>query len=209
MPAPDPTLPGWALLTLATATALLAAVPFGQLAAAVIADVDLRAAGSGNIGATNAARVGGPRLGALTLGLDVGKGLLPVLLAGALAPDAAGALGLVAVAAHCYSPYLGLRGGKGVATGAGALLGLAPVPTLGLLALWALVVSLTRRSSLGALAAAVAAPPLLAATAPAAAPWAAGIAALILVRHAPNLRRLRAGAEPAFGAQSGDSPINS
>jgi acyl phosphate:glycerol-3-phosphate acyltransferase len=116
--------------------------------------VDVRAAGSGNIGATNVARTAGKKLGAVVLLLDALKALLPTLAARALFPEQHGLHALVAAAAvlgHMFSPYLKFRGGKGVASALGGLLALAPWATAGGVALFALVFALTRTVSLGSL----------------------------------------------------------
>src|SRR5688572_18743217 len=111
---------------------LLASLPVGVILGVIYADLDPRDGGSGNIGATNVHRLLGWKLAAATLLGDAFKGWLPVVLAGYVVPGPAYA-GLVAVAAfagHCWSAFLDFRGGKGVATAAGVLLALAPLPTL-------------------------------------------------------------------------------
>lgn len=182
-------------------TASLAALPFGVLVTTYFGEADLRSAGSGNIGATNAWRVYGPRVGLLTLSADILKGLLPVALAphalGEAGPSFLSLVALAAFAGHCYTPLLAFRGGKGVATTFGAFLGLAPIAALLAALCWAVVVKLTRTSSLGALSALVV---LLAAVAawPPHRPYLAVTVALcvgILWRHRDNIRRLREGAE--------------
>ena len=178
-------------------TWLLASFPTGVVAGTLLADVDVRTLGSGNIGATNVHRVLGRGLGALTLVGDMLKGLLPVLVA-PLVVEArwyAGLVGLVAFAGHCWSGFLDFRGGKGVATGSGAMLALAPLPTLLAASVWGLVLAIKRRSSLAGLAAAVCLVPLTAWLQPDAAWVAFLLSAGILLRHSDNIRRLREGTE--------------
>ena len=176
---------------------LIASVPTGAILAVLYADVDLREHGSGNIGATNAARVVGKTLGVLTLVGDLLKGLLVVLGAYGVS-DAVWYPGLVALAAfagHCWSAYLDFKGGKGVATSAGALLALAPLPTLLVAAGWAGVVAVTKKSSLGALSSVVLLPLLVVWLAPDQA-WVALLLAVgVALRHGDNVRRLIAGTE--------------
>lgn len=108
---------------------LLGSVPVGFLLSKWFADVDPRLVGSGNIGATNVIRAAGFRLGLITFFLDVAKGALPVLLAKTLdlPIETQAALGLLAVLGHCFPVWLYFKGGKGVATGLGALLIISPV----------------------------------------------------------------------------------
>ena len=134
--------------------ALLGAVPFGFLLAKYYLGVDLQAIGSGNIGATNAARAGGAKFGALVLALDALKGAGGPLLAQALdQSDGVIALaGLAAVFGHCYTPFLAGRGGKGVATSLGVILAFEPwLGGLGV-AVYGGVLALTKVSALGSLA---------------------------------------------------------
>jgi glycerol-3-phosphate acyltransferase PlsY len=180
---------------------LLGSIPFGLLLTRAAGLGDIRAIGSGNIGATNVLRTGRKGLAAATLALDLGKGVAALLLAGALAGETAGlAAGFGAMLGHAFPVWLGFRGGKGVATGGGVLL--AAAWWLGLLAalVWLAVAAATRLSSAAALAACAAAPVIAAMGGR----WdlalfAAGIAALIAWRHRPNIARLRAGTEPRIG----------
>lgn len=178
---------------------LCGSIPFGLLIARARTGKDVRAVGSGNIGATNVARAAGKGAAAATLLLDAVKGLVPVLLArGASSPSPfqtsaglAGACAVAAVVGHCFPVWLGFRGGKGVATGLGVSLGLSWVAALAGALTWLILYKLARISSVGSLAG-VAATLLVAAFA-APAPSVAGlaaVAALILVRHQSNLRRL-------------------
>lgn len=181
-----------------------AAIPFGLVLTTLSgADVDLRVAGSGNIGATNVARVFGWRIAAATLGLDAAKGALAVLGTWALFPgvpalDAVAAI--VAFVGHCWPVYLDFRGGKGVATTAGAMLAYAPLPTLLSAVVWGGVLALTGRSSVAALLATAA---MVAATFwldPRATLVVGALAVGIVIRHVSNLQRLARGEEaPVVG----------
>lgn len=178
---------------------LVAAVPFGLVVTTLYGgDVDVRAAGSGNIGATNVARVYGWTIAVPVLLLDALKGLVPVLLA-PWVWDAGlpwqGVVGLVAFVGHCWPVYLEFRGGKGVATGAGMMLGLAPVPTLFAITLWGAILGLTGRSSIAALGATAGMVALCAWLAPAVLPFAALLAVGIGVRHTTNIGRIVRGEE--------------
>jgi glycerol-3-phosphate acyltransferase PlsY len=179
---------------------LAGSIPFGLIITRA-RGADLRSSGSGNIGATNVWRVVGPREGAATLACDFAKGLLPVMLAARWAtPTAAGLAGLAAIAGHTYPCFAGFRGGKGVATGLGAFLGLLPVPTLLAAATWVVCLALWRYVSLSSMIAALSfpvwagiihAPALLIALS-------ALAAALVVWRHKANLERLVLGSEPRF-----------
>lgn len=176
---------------------LIGSVPVGLILATLYADVDIRETGSGNIGATNVLRSTGRRLGILTLACDLVKGLLPTLGAALVFEHAAwaGLVGLLAVAGHCWSIYLEFRGGKGVATGAGVMLALAPGPTLLTAAAWALTFGATRRSSVAAL---LALPVLQLALAWLAPEWlwvGVLLGAVLVVRHRENILRILQGNE--------------
>jgi glycerol-3-phosphate acyltransferase PlsY len=139
---------------------LCGSIPFGILMARM-RGVDLRAVGSGNIGATNAARAMGKKTGVLVLLLDAAKGAVPILIARQViknAPPAeldqvVAAIGGGAVLGHIFCPWLKLRGGKGVATGLGVFLALAPIPALIAAGAWVACYALTRVSSVGSLVA--------------------------------------------------------
>lgn len=178
---------------------LLGSFPTGVVLASLHADVDIRGQGSGNIGATNMNRVLGRGFGVTTLVVDLLKGLLAVLGATLLWPEAPAAYpalcGLLAFAGHCWSPLLDFRGGKGVATGAGVMLALAPQAALLAGLGWLIVVLITRRSSLAALFSVALLPLLTLGLAPAQLPVALLLGAGIVWRHRENLARLRAGTE--------------
>ena len=143
------------VLALAAVAYLLGSVPSGWLVMKVYRNQDVRKLGSGNIGAANVFRAGGPGAFAATLIADGLKGFIPVMLgiAFGLADQeiALVVIGLAAVLGHSWSLYLGFRGGKGVATSGGVLLALAPVALILALLSWFLVVRLTRLASLSSL----------------------------------------------------------
>lgn len=166
------------------------------------AGVDVRRAGSGNIGATNVARTVGFRPALFTLAGDIAKGLVPTALARALwaEPRLMAMVALAAFIGHIFSVFLRFSGGKGVATGFGACLALAPTAAAVAAGVFALVAFATRYVSLASVTAAAALP--IATAILGAAPPVSGaagiIAAAIIIRHRNNLARLRAGVEPKF-----------
>ena len=183
---------------------LLGAIPFGLLLARAAGVGDLRRQGSGNIGATNALRAGGPWLGGATLLLDAGKGAGAVLAGHALGgPEAALAAGLGAFLGHVFSVWLGFRGGKGVATMIGVCLAVLPLAGMVFLVAWAAGAAVTRISSAGGLLGAVSAP-VTAALAGATGPLGlfAAMAALVALKHRANIARLIAGTEPRIGERA-------
>lgn len=189
------------LALVATAAYLLGAVPFGLVMARVFGLGDLRAIGSGNIGATNVLRTGSKTAAFLTLLLDGGKGAIAVLVArGFFGEDAAQIAGFSAFLGHLYPVWLSFKGGKGVATFFGTALALAPLVGVLAGAVWLATAAITRFSSLSALLAALAAPMLAVLTGnETAVALFLGIAGLIFLRHATNIRRLAAGTEPRIG----------
>jgi len=180
------------------AAALLAAsyfagsIPFGLLIARAVSGKDVRAVGSGNIGATNVARAAGRGAALATLLLDALKGLGPVLIARSLPPPwLAPACGLAAVLGHCFPIWLRFRGGKGVATGLGVALALAPWAALAGVIAWLLVWKVLRLSSVGSLLGTLVTVVAAAFTASHSAVLALVLlSALILLRHRKNLERL-------------------
>jgi glycerol-3-phosphate acyltransferase PlsY len=187
----------WLLATLAY---LLGSLSFAIVLSRLSGGPDPRASGSGNPGATNMFRVAGKRLAILTLVGDLLKGLLPVLVANLLDFNLQQQawIGLAAVIGHLYPLYFNFRGGKGVATAAGMLLGLYPPAALLAVAAWLLAFSLTRTSSLAALIATPLTLPLLAWQQPAALLPVCALTGLIVWRHRNNLRDLFAGRERHF-----------
>jgi len=187
----------WLLAILAY---LLGSLSFAILLSRLAGGPDPRASGSGNPGATNMLRVAGKKLAVMTLIGDLLKGLLPILIAKllGLSLHQQAWIGLAAVVGHLYPLYFRFRGGKGVATAAGMLLGLYPPAALLALAAWALVFLLTRTSSLASLIATPLTLPLLAWQQPAALLPACVLTGLIVWRHRSNLRDLFAGRERRF-----------
>src|SRR5882757_5198750 len=187
---------------------LLGSIPFGLLLAKLFGGGDVRRAGSGNIGATNVARVVGPLAGILTLGFDTAKGTAAVWLAGRVTNQSATWMIIAAFAVmlgHCFPVWLKFKGGKGVATALGVFLALSPLAALSALLLFILFVAYWRFVSLGSVAAAAAMPLLIYFL------WAPGhappmvvdvgtlaIALLVIYKHDGNLQRLVEGTEPQF-----------
>ena len=179
---------------------LFGSVPFGLILARLGGAGDLRAVGSGNIGATNVLRTGRKGLAAATLLLDLAKGAGAVLLARALWPGTETAAAAGAVIGHCYPVWLRFHGGKGVATLMGVSLALAWPIGLTYAVVWLGMLYFSRISSLSGMSAAVAAPiAALALGDLAYAQVLAPLAALVLWLHQANIARLRAGTEPRVG----------
>jgi acyl phosphate:glycerol-3-phosphate acyltransferase len=188
---------------------LVGSIPASIIATRLLSGTDIRDQGSGNAGATNAARVLGWKAGVAVAAFDVAKGAVAVLLVSRIAPlaaspSAAPALcGFAAVVGHVLPVFAGFRGGKGVATAAGAVAALAPLPALFGLAAFAAAAALSRRASVASLAGAAALPVaylVLRALGAAADPWKGGfclaVLLVILVTHRSNIGRLLRGAEP-------------
>jgi acyl phosphate:glycerol-3-phosphate acyltransferase len=188
---------------------LLGSIPFGLLVAKLARTRDIRRAGSGNIGAANVARVAGVWAGLATLLLDAGKGAAAVWLAGLLTPsqtDWQVAAGIAAVLGHLFPVWLKFRGGRGVATAAGAFVLISPIAVGGAVVVWIIVMLIWRYASLSSIFAAAALPLLMywlyapGYHPPQAVSLGAIIASLLIIwRHRPNLQRLMAGTEPRFG----------
>jgi acyl phosphate:glycerol-3-phosphate acyltransferase len=177
------------------------AIPFGLVLTRAAGTPDLRAIGSGNIGATNVLRTGRKDLAALTLLLDLLKGTAAVLIVAYFAPGSAklfAALG--AFVGHLFPVWIGFRGGKGVATFLGCLLAVAWPAGLAFAAVWLAVAFLTRYSSAAALTASASAPVVLAAMGQTGAAFMFGLMAILLwIKHRPNILRLAAGTESRIG----------
>ena len=187
---------------------LLGSIPFGYLLVKIFRKQDIRATGSGNIGATNVARSGAKGLGIATLLLDLGKALLAVKIAQHLAPgnyDIAVAAAVAAILGHVYPVWLGFRGGKGVASALGVFLALTWPSALAILGVFIVVVAITRYVSLASIIAAAVFPifgfwfvsfrtPIVI----------AGfflIPLIIIAKHHQNIRRLLSGTESRFGSR--------
>ncbi|MEQ1687246.1 MAG: glycerol-3-phosphate 1-O-acyltransferase PlsY [Sphingopyxis sp.] len=183
---------------------VLGSIPFGLLLTRMAGAGDLRAIGSGNIGATNVLRTGRKGLAAATLLLDLAKGAAAVCLARMLSPDDAVVAGAAAVIGHLYPVWLRFKGGKGVATLMGVALALDWRIGAIYAALWLSALALTRISSAGGIVAAASVP--LAAWAVGRGelvPIGAALALLVLWRHRDNIGRLMRGTEPRIGDKSG------
>jgi acyl phosphate:glycerol-3-phosphate acyltransferase len=193
---------------------LLGSIPFGYLLVLIFRKEDVRAQGSGNIGATNVARSGAKGLGVLTLLLDLSKGLVAVLVVRHIAPtdyDIAVAVAVAAVVGHIFPVWLGFKGGKGVATALGVFLALTWPSGLGILLVFIVVFALTRYVSLASILGAASFPlfgfyfvafrtPMV---------WFGFlfIPALIIVKHHENIARLMRGAESRFGSKPGAGKV--
>ena len=192
------------LLVVALLSYLAGSIPFGVVITRAMGLGDLRAIGSGNIGATNVLRTGNKGAALLTVLLDAAKGGLAALAARAVAgEDAAQVAGLSAFLGHLWPVWLGFRGGKGISTFLGVLLALAWPAGLLACAAWAATAALTRYSSLSGLVAAALSPVFAWATGRGdLVLLAIGLAILIFVRHHANIRRLLDGTEPRIGKKS-------
>jgi glycerol-3-phosphate acyltransferase PlsY len=191
----------------ALAAYLIGAIPVGWLVSRAFGVSDIRRHGSGNIGATNVLRTLGRLPAIVTLLGDVLKGYLAVALAARLTQGDTVAVAVAAVATvvgNCWSVFLGFRGGKGVATGLGALLRLVPWATLAALPVFIAIVVTLRFVSLGSLMAALCVPlgALLLGYPRASVVAALAVALIVVGRHHANIARLRAGTEPRFGKKS-------
>lgn len=198
------------IVAAAVASYLLGAIPTSHWVAKGVAGVDLRTVGSGNLGATNLFRQLGWKY-AIPVGLfDTLKGAIPVAVFGPWANlGTAGCvlLGVVAVLGHAFSVFVGFKGGKGVATGGGIVLGLAPWAFLATLLVWAVTVRLSGYVSLGSILAALALPPAVWFFHPehrgsGAIRWLVALSLLVVWMHRANIRRLLAGTENRFGSRA-------
>ena len=199
------------LLTLAIAY-LLGSIPFGYLLVRIFRKEDIRATGSGNIGATNVARSGAKGLGILTLVLDLLKGLAAVMIAKYFAPgtpgfpsDLAVAAGIAAILGHIFPIWLRFKGGKGVATALGVFIALVPMAALCAVGVFIVVFAITRYVSLASILAAVVLPVFCMLWIPDRSPIFIGgiifIALLVIAKHHANIARLKQGKENRFGSK--------
>jgi glycerol-3-phosphate acyltransferase PlsY len=183
---------------------LLGAIPFGFLLTRLTTGKDVRAHGSGNIGATNVLRAAGRAAGLATLLLDMAKGFVAVWIAGALTDNSPGWMAdaaLAVMAGHAFPIFLRFKGGKAVATFFGAFLYLTPIPALAAMIVFVMAVVVTRHISAASILAAATFPigVWLIAHATVNEVLAALLAAAIVVyRHKENIQRMRAGKEPEF-----------
>lgn len=186
---------------------LIGSIPTSLLVGRLVKGIDLRQHGSKNVGATNLYRVLGWRW-AVPVGLfDMAKGYVPAAIVGPAVAGAGGVLipllcGVAAVLGHMFSPFVGFKGGKGVATGAGVVLAMAPLAFLGAFGIWALLVFLTGYVSLGSVVAAASLPLLtmwLHPDRPMVLGITAVLGALVVWMHRSNIGRLLKGTESRFG----------
>jgi glycerol-3-phosphate acyltransferase PlsY len=186
---------------------LLGSIPFSYLVARLFGVVDVRQVGSGNVGATNVMRSAGKAAGLLALALDFTKGVAASIVADRLAPTSDLLPAVAAVAAilgHMHPVWLSFRGGKGVATGVGAFLPLAPLAAIGGVAAFVASAWATRYVSVGSCVGAGVLASLAFVTGPSSVAWcAAAAAALIVWKHRANLRRVAAGVENRLGRGKG------
>jgi glycerol-3-phosphate acyltransferase PlsY len=184
---------------------LLGSIPFGYLVVRWQKGIDVRTTGSGSIGATNVMRNLGIIGFVVTFILDVGKGIVAVLLASRMAsgePHWVAGSAVAAILGHCFPVWLRFRGGKGVATGVGVFIALAPLQVALVLVIFAIVVTIWRYISLGSIIATAAFPVLLYVMKHAPLPivlGAAGGALIIIAQHHANIRRLLTGTESRIG----------
>ena len=192
---------GWPAAVSLIGGYLLGAIPFGLLLTRLAGLGDIRAVGSGNIGATNVLRTGNKPLAAATLLLDGGKGAAAVLIAGSVAPLYGLLAGGAAFLGHLYPVWLRFAGGKGVATFLGIMLAAAWPVGLACCATWLVVAVVARLSSLSALTAAALCPVYAyVLVGPGVTALAMGLAVFIFIRHKANIGRLLRGEEPRIGA---------
>ena len=204
----------WQTTAVLLAAYLLGSVSFAWLFAKALKGVDLRTIGSGNLGATNAGRLLGHRMAVVVYLLDFAKGALPVILVRELAgnPLVASAApvallaGVAAFVGHCFPVWHGFRGGKGVATASGVVVAHTPLVALVAFLVFGFAVAVSKRISVGSLAAAVALPVAYAVLpGESRSPWTLGayafIASLVGVKHRANIGRLLRGEEPKIGAR--------
>jgi glycerol-3-phosphate acyltransferase PlsY len=187
---------------------LLGSIPFGYILVKLFLHQDIRATGSGNIGATNVARSGAKGLGIATLLLDIGKAFVAVKIAQYLAPgnyDLAVVAAVAAILGHVFPVWLGFRGGKGVASALGVFLALTPICAACTFAIFLVIVLITRYVSLASIIGSATFPLFAFYFVPYRTPIViAGflfIPLLIIVKHQQNIRRLLAGTESRFGAK--------
>jgi acyl phosphate:glycerol-3-phosphate acyltransferase len=189
------------------------AIPTSYLLSRLFAGIDLRQHGSGNLGATNLYRVLGWKYAIPAAVVDIAKGVIPVLVFAPQVSDSelfALACGAAAILGHVFSVFVGFKGGKGVATAAGVMLGLAPLALAVSAMVWALLVRLTGYVSVGSIVAAAVLPLavylLEDSTSPAVLWIAAAIAAGVILLHRRNIQRLLKGTENRFGRRAASTP---
>ena len=195
------------------ASYFVGAIPTSYLLSRLFAGIDLRQHGSGNLGATNLYRVLGWKYAIPAAVVDIAKGAIPVLVFAPQVSDSqlfALACGVAAILGHVFSVFVGFKGGKGVATAAGVMLGLAPLALAVSAVVWAALVRLTGYVSVGSIVAAAVLPLavyLLEDSTSPALLWIAGaIAAGVILLHRRNIQRLLKGTENRFGRRATSTP---
>ncbi len=208
------------LIALAIFAFLLGSIPFGVIICRA-KGVDIFAVGSGNIGATNVVRAVGPFLGFVVFFLDVAKGLIPGLLAHAVISDFpfgihgqtwSFILGCIAIVGHMFSPWISFKGGKGIATGLGAMLSSIPLTGLLALAIMIPVTAVSRYVSLGSIVAAICTIPLsifVSKDSPQVLPILIIFNIVVIVKHRANIHRILDGTESKFRFKKNDDPAES
>ncbi len=216
----DHPLPGFLFPFAILAAWLTGSIPFGFFAGR-LKGIDIREHGSGNIGATNVLRIIGKAWGFTVFGLDFLKGLIPVLACRWVAPQENPwpflpiAAAIAAILGHNYTPWLRFRGGKGIATSAGAFAGLSPIAIAVAILTWLVVFALSRYVALASIIAATMlslSVGLLCVLHPGTPPALLGLALIVtslaIWRHRSNIARLRAGTENRFGRPKNPGPSN-
>jgi glycerol-3-phosphate acyltransferase PlsY len=195
------------------ASYLLGAIPTSYLVSRFIAGIDLRKHGSGNLGATNLYRVLGWKYAVPVALFDIAKGAIPVLVFARQVSDSqlfAMACGVAAIVGHVFSVFVGFKGGKGVATAAGVVLGLTPLALGAAALIWVLLVLLTGYVSLGSIAAAAVLPVAVYLLEDSVRPeilWVdIAIATGVILTHRRNIQRLLKGTENRFGRGAASTP---
>ena len=194
---------------------LLGSIPTGLVLGYLWLRKDIRELGSGKTGTTNILRTAGPIPAVLGLLVDVGKGAAPVVIGRFLFDDVGVAMAGAgaAVAGHVWPVFAGFRGGRGVATALGTLLGIVPLPGLAILGAGVIAVAITRMASVMSLVGGIAAVgvtgglAIVGALDAVIAWYVLGVVAFLYYMHLPNIRRLIAGTEPRLG-QGGDKPAS-
>ncbi|HWN18887.1 MAG TPA: glycerol-3-phosphate 1-O-acyltransferase PlsY [Gemmatimonadales bacterium] len=195
------------------ASYFVGAIPTSYLLSRLFAGIDLRKHGSGNLGATNLYRVLGWKYAIPAAAIDIAKGAIPVLV---FAPQVSNSqlfalgCGVAAILGHVFSVFVGFKGGKGVATAAGVMLGLAPLALTVAAVVWAVLVRVTGYVSVASIAAAAVLPVavylLEDSTSPALLWIATAIAAGVILLHRRNIQRLLKGTENRFGRKAASAP---
>lgn len=195
------------------ASYLVGAVPTSHILSRLFAGIDLRQHGSGNLGATNLYRVLGWKYAIPAALVDIAKGVIPIVVFAPQVSDSqlfAVACGVAAIIGHVFSVFVGFKGGKGVATAAGVMLGLAPLALAVSAVVWVVLVRITGYVSLGSIAAAAVLPIAVYALEDSRTPalvWiAAAIAAGVIILHRRNIERLIKGTENRFGRRAAGAP---